>query len=157
MFTSEQWDRINFEEILVSMQFPSFHKFNNSSAFGFTGCVTPKAGNRSYELKLDVTDNYPYDEPDLFVALPPVLWMHGGKKSINSLETTHDYHAYYNGPDGCVKICHTSEWDPSMTCVQVLLKGIIWLEAYSIHLRSGDTIAKIIDSFYEDFRIWANP
>ena len=83
--------------------------------------------------------------------------MRGGRKSINSLGTTHSYHTWSNGPRGIVTICHTSGWDPSISCVQVLLKGIIWLEAYSMHLRTGATIAEIIDSFEEYYMTWTNP
>ena len=157
MFTSEQRDRIDFEGALVGMEFPGFRQFIRASSFGFIGQFAPKAGSGSYELTAEASDAYPYIEPDLLVTWPRVLWMHGGLTSINSLGTTHAYHAHYNGPDGCVKICHTSSWDPSMTCVQVLLKAVIWVEAYSIHLRMGATIAQIIDSFEEYYRIWSNP
>jgi hypothetical protein len=157
MFTSEQPDRIDFEKALVGMEFPGFRQFVRASSFGFIGQFAPKAGSGSYELTAEASEAYPYVEPDLLVTRPHVLWMYGGLTSINSLGTTHDYHAHDNGPDGCVKICHVLLWDPSMTFVQVLLKGIIWLEAYAIHLRTGATIAQIIDSFEEYYRIWSNP
>jgi len=157
MFTAEQWNRIDFEGALVSMHFPGFQQFNRASSFGFTGWVTPKAGSSSYQLRLDAPNEYPYGKPDLCVVSPQVLWMHGGHRSINSLGTTHSYHTWGNAPDGSIRICHTSGWDPSMTCVQVLLKSIIWLEAYSIHLRMGATIAEIIDSFEEYYMIWSSP
>lgn len=121
MFTAEQWDRIGFEGVLVGIEFPGFQQFNGLSSFGFSGWVTPKTGNRSYQLRLDAPKEYPYGKPDLCVVSPQVLWMHGGRGCINSLGTTHSYHTWDNGPNGCVKICHTSGWDPSMTCVQVLL------------------------------------
>jgi len=157
MFTLEQQDRIDFEGDLVNMYLSDFRMFRYTSAFGFTGWVTPKTGSGSYELTLEATTVYEYVGPDLFVTSPHVLRLYGSHKSINSLGTTHAYHAYENGPDGCVKICHTSGWDPSLSCVQVLLKGIIYCEAHSIHLRTGDTIAKIIDSFEEYYMIWADP
>jgi hypothetical protein len=155
MFTLEQ-DRIDLEETLVKIYLSGFRKTSLPSGLGFTGWVTPKTGSGSYELGLDARE-CPYGKPDLLVTFPRVLWMHGGRKSINSLGTTHSYHTWDNGPNGCVRICHTLGWDPSNSCVQVLLKGIIWLESYSIHLLTGITIAEIIDSFEEYYTIWSNP
>lgn len=154
MFTAEQWNRINFEEALVNEIFPGFQIFYGSSSFGFTGWITPKAGIRSCELRAEASYDFPYSKVALYVTQPRVLWMYGGKSSINSLGITHDYHTHSNGPDGCVQICHVAEWDPSMTFVKVLLMGAIYVEAYSIHLLCGDTIADIIDSFDEYFRKW---
>jgi hypothetical protein len=150
-------NRIDFEETIVNLELPGFRRYDSPTACGFKGSVTPKTGSRSYELKLDLPITYPYSKPNLFVTQPRVLWMRGGKKSINSMGTTHAYHAYRNGRNGCVKICHTCGWDSSFSCVQVLLKGLIYVEAYSIHLLTGATIAEIIDSFEEYYTIWSNP
>ncbi len=157
MFGIEPLDRRDFERALVRKEFPGFRQFNGVSSFGFTGWVTPKAGSGSYQLKLEAPPSYPYGSPSLFVASPQILWMYGGQKSINSLGTTHAYHTYASSPDNSVEICHTSGWDPSFSCVQVLLKGVIWLESFAIHLCTGATIAEIIDSFEDYYATWSTP
>jgi hypothetical protein len=158
MWTAEQWERIFFETNLVSRYLPDFRWFNWPPASGFLGWVRPGTGTVSYQLRLDVGPHYPYVAPDLQVTSPPVLWMYGGRQTINSLGVSHNYHVYGNDPNsGCLRICHTAGWDASANCIQVLLRGIIWVESYSIHLRTGATIATIIDSFAEYHRLWAQP
>lgn len=69
--------------------------------------------------------------------------------TINSLGCTHDFHTNSNGPGGCVQICHFSpaNWDASKTCVSVMIKAVLWCEAYDVHMVTGLSIATIVDQF----------
>jgi len=70
----------------------------------------------------------------------------GEIETINSVGSSHEFHTLSNGPDGCVQICHfkSEYWDASKTCVGVLFKGLLWLEAYDIYLKTGMSIASIL-------------
>ena len=69
--------------------------------------------------------------------------------TINSDKTSHEFHTYGNGPNGCVQICHTQKqkWDASKTCVGVFFKGILWVTAYTVHLETGDSIANVLQNW----------
>lgn len=48
--------------------------------------------------------------------------------------------------DGCTLICH---FNPALrkdnnTLYQIFMKGLIWLEAYEAHLRTGATLSKYL-------------
>lgn len=70
-------------------------------------------------------------------------------ETINSVGSSHAFHTLSNGPDGCVQICHFKSefWDASKTCVGVLFKGLLWLEAYDIYLKTDMSIASILSNW----------
>ena len=47
---------------------------------------------------------------------------------------------------GCVQIC-LGDWDSSKTIMSIFLQGILWLEAYELHRRTGDTIDEVLDEW----------
>ena len=56
------------------------------------------------------------------------------------LALPHLSHTLDSGPGGCVQISYAGEWEASMTCVMVLAKCLLWLEAHEAHLRTGKDI-----------------
>ncbi|MCX5674657.1 MAG: hypothetical protein NTX87_06580 [Planctomycetota bacterium] len=140
-----------FEMSLLSLYMRSFAYWDAADGGAIVdGWAQTNGGQAIYRGKLVLTPNFPYEEPELFVLSPNPLWMHGGLKTINSLGTSHDYHTRSNGPDGCVQICHTDSWDASLTCVFVLTKLHLWLEAYEAHLQTGETIATYLRRHKEE-------
>jgi hypothetical protein len=55
-------------------------------------------------------------------------------------------HTLENGPSGAVQICHWRDdrWHSGITFDKVMLKVIVWLEAYEQHLSTGDSIASFV-------------
>jgi len=104
------------------------------------GWAQTSGGQNRYSGRLVLSPNFPYEEPKLYVTSPNPMWMHGWQKTVNSLGLSGAFRTRTNGPNGCVQICHTDLWDASMTCVLVLEKLHLWLEAYEAHLRSGKEI-----------------
>lgn len=143
--TAEQCQRLALEKKLIERYMPGFHVINPSGNTYIEGWAYPKGGS-SYMLRLDLPISYPYSKPLLFIVNPQILRMHNSNESINSLGTSHRFHTHENGPNGCVQICHSRSWNPSETCVKVLLKGHLWCEAYSAHLRTGECIADYVSS-----------
>lgn len=137
-----------FEIKIMQHELPQFRPYGRSGDYFFSGWQATSHGNR-YKLKLDVPPYYPDNVPSLYVTSPQMLRSFGGGATINSQGTSHAYHTMSNGTDGCVKICHfdPSNWDASKTCVAVFMKGILWLEAYEMHLKTGEDIATILSSW----------
>ena len=52
----------------------------------------------------------------------------------------------YGTRDGCTQICHfrPSLWKDNNTLYQVVMKGLIWLEAYEAHLRTGANLSQYL-------------
>ena len=48
--------------------------------------------------------------------------------------------------DGLTEICHfnSSQWMSQNTLYQILMKGRLWLEAYEIHLQTGEDLEKYL-------------
>ena len=66
------------------------------------------------------------------------------KRDGNELEGYADH--TLGSQDGCTKICHFRPelWKDNNTLYQVVMKGLIWLEAYEAHLRTGASLSKYL-------------
>lgn len=138
--TMEQCQRLAVEQKLLAKYMPDFRFYDPRGDTYVEGWAQTRGG-KSFKLKVMLPPEYPYAKPSLYVMSPVTLPRHGGQGTVNDVGCTHSFHTLENGPDGCVQICHTRGWDASITLVKVLLKGIVWMEAYSAHLRTGCEIA----------------
>jgi ubiquitin-protein ligase len=138
-------ERWQFEQQLIRFYMRSFaiHNLADGGAV-VEGWAQTSGGQNRYKGRLVLSSNFPYEKPELYVTSPNPLRMHGWQGTINSLGTSHAFHTHANGPDGCVQICHTDSWHASLTCVFVLLKLHLWLEAYEAHQRTGEEIAEYL-------------
>ena len=94
-------------------------------------------------MRLLLHKQHPYEAPRLLLVSPKVLYAADGR-SINSLGVSHDFHTESDGPPGCIQISYAGRWDASCTCVGALIKGIIWINGYESHLRTGKSIEKVL-------------
>lgn len=140
MSNSLDYQRVFIETQAIAQFFSQFEICDLMGDPYFLGWVYTSSGGM-YKLHLQLLQDFPYRAPVLYVVSPWTLWMHGHRKTINSLGDSHAYHVRDNGNTGCVKICHTYRWDASITCLKVLCKGYLWCEAYEAHLATGNTIA----------------
>lgn len=137
--------RLRLERYIVYHELPQFRLCGSIETPYFTGWQKTTQKLQDYKLKLLLPKWYPDQMPCLYVVYPKTLYKYSNWETINSEGVSHAFHTQANGHDGCVQICHDHNWDASKTCVGVLMKGIIWLEAYERHLKTGFTIAEIID------------
>jgi hypothetical protein len=146
MVLSNFESRLQFEKSIMQHEMSQFLFYQMGNANYFHGWQTTRTLGRKYTLKLTIPAWYPDEMPSLFVVSPLTLPKYGGRGTINKEGVSHDFHTKANGPGGCVQICHFNpeNWDASQTCVGVFTKGILWLEAYNVHLRTGRTIAEIL-------------
>lgn len=139
MWDQKQSERFAFGEALVKKYFPGFSlSYDHNGNPYFAGWTGTRGRRNNYKLRLELSEFFPDSEPDLFVESPRTLPMFDGSQ-INSLGTSHYYHVHAN-KNGYVKICHTDDWDSSCTCVMALLRGVLWVDGYENHLRTGETI-----------------
>ncbi|MHC4116590.1 MAG: ubiquitin-conjugating enzyme E2 variant [Planctomycetota bacterium] len=140
MRTREQCRRLAIDEKLVDKYMPGFRFYDKTGDTYVEGSVTPNGTSNSYRLRLDIPPDYPNNQPRLFVISPVTLWKHRGRGKINDEEVSHSFHTLGTGHGGCVEICTLRDWDASMTCVKLLIMGVLWLEAYTQHLQTGESI-----------------
>ena len=140
--------RIREEAYHMSIELSQFKLFKRGSETSFQGWHTTKMGHRRFELKVLLPKGYPEVVPPLYVTSPLTLRKYGGG-TINSIVASHAFHTLGNGPGGCIQICHfgTGNWDASKTCIGVLFKGMLWCEAYAVHLRTGLNISEILENW----------
>jgi len=143
MISKAQHCRLVLERKLLAKEMPHFHLYNIDGNAYVSGWQTTRGSHQNYQLKLVLGYYFPDEMPNLYIVSPHTLWKADRYGTINEEETSHAFHTLSNGPNGCVQICHFKHesWDASKTCVGVLIKGVIWLEAYEAHLRTGKDIA----------------
>ena len=149
-WTKEQCERLAVEKKLIDMKFPGFVFVNptDSENTSVQGYGKTKSG-LAYKLQIILTPNFPHESPRLYVAQPSTLRTYDHQSTINCLQSNHDFHTYANGSNGCVHICYTRHWHAGMTISGVICKGLVWIAAYSLHLKTGQTIQAILEE-YED-------
>ena len=139
MWSRAQQHRLALERQILAQELPQFYFYNMTGDTYIEGWQNTASGGKNYQLKLVLGCHYPDEMPKLYVTYPHTLITNEIWVTLNEKGTSHFFHTLSNGPSGCVQICHTKTelWNSTMTCVAVLMKGIIWLEAYEAHLRTG--------------------
>ena len=107
------------------------------------------AGN-AYTLWAPLPSGFPHAHPPLYIHAPNPLWGYAHRSTINSYGLSHAMHTLNNGPNNEVQICHwrSDRWHSGITLNKVMLKAILWLEAYEQHLSTGTDI----DAFVRTMR-----
>jgi hypothetical protein len=154
--------RLHSEEAIMVKEMPQFRLYQMNHERYFEGYHTTSTNSKCYKLKLAIPDYYPDEMPKLYIVSPSLLFcrfrdvqtiialgMSYGLQTINSMGITHAFHTLENGPGGCVQICHfkSALWDASKTCIAVLMKGILWLEAYEVYLNTGMDISTVLNKW----------
>lgn len=140
MRTREQCRRLAVEEKLLDKYMPGFRFHDKTGNTYVQGKVTPNGTWNRYRLRLDIPPDYPHSKPSLYVTSPVILRKHGSRDELNDEGISHRFHTLGTGHGGCVEICTVGDWDASITCVKLLIMGVMWLEAYTQHLKTGESI-----------------
>ena len=102
--------------------------------------------NQEYVLRILIPQDYPNSCPEMIVAYPSYcLKLRDGTVMDSGSSDNHTW----GSKDGCTQICHykRSEWTDENTFYQVAMKGLIWLEAYEAHLRTGKSLSKFLQHY----------
>jgi len=137
--------RLRTEEAIMAKKLPQFKLLHKNAQYYFEGWYSTSTGDR-FQLRLVFTTHYPDEMPRLYVVSPKNLRKYS-QGFINLEASSHEFHTSPNGLGGCVQICHFSRdsWDASCTAVSAMIRGLLWLEAYSLHLLNGKSIADNIE------------
>lgn len=105
----------------------------------------------SYAIWSPIPNGYPCSCPPVYIYKPNPLRGFMSLKTINSYGVSHAMHTLGNGPNGEVQICHwrPSVWHGGITFNKVMLKVVLWLEAYEQHLSSGQSIETFVRTMEE--------
>jgi hypothetical protein len=141
-WNTSQQQRLTAEKEIFRRELPDFTWYDLAEAqsTSIRGTYTSSAGN-SYSLCLLIGSGYPLSMPSLYVTSPNPLYGYGAK-TVQSYETSHAMHVWRSDWNGYVKICHckTEFWSQSETLAGVMMKGMLWLEAFEAHNLTGHTI-----------------
>lgn len=112
----------------------------------FLSGVHKTNGGNSYTIWSPIPVLYPNRRPPVYVTEPNPLWGFQYQKQINSYGLSHDMHTLENGQNGEVQICHWRDdrWHSGITLNKVMIKVVLWLEAYEQYLASGTTIREFV-------------
>src|SRR5437879_3343366 len=95
-----------------------------------------------YRLRVEVSDAYPDQKPNVYVEQPVPLPAYWQGKTISDYAPCHNYHVLSTSGKGEVQICHFGDrWDANKSIHLVVLKSKLWLQAYGEHhMRTGKAI-----------------
>ena len=104
------------------------------------------SANRSYTLWSPIPPGFPHSRPCLYICSPNPLLSFNKIKTINEFGVSHQMHTLSNGPNGEVQICHwrNERWHSGITFNKVMIKAMLWLEAYEQHLSTGRGVCEFV-------------
>lgn len=125
------------------------YKSNDGSSYFLWGTHRTNSAN-AYEIRSPIPRGYPSSRPPVYVWKPNPLRGYSYNMTINDYGVSHDMHTLSNGPNGEVQICHWRDerWHSGITLNKVMIKVMLWLEAYEQHLSSGDPITNFVRTMY---------
>ena len=143
-------ERLNLEnEVLRADGLDQFrvYKDNYYSSYYLSGRHYTNAGS-GYDIWSPIPKLYPDSRPPIYVTNPNPLPSYEFGVSINSYSLSHSMHTLSTGPGGEVQICHwrDARWHRGITLNKVMLKVVIWLEAYEQHLSTGQSISSFVST-----------
>lgn len=142
-------ERLRYENlILLQDGLSQFRIYSRENSYYLWGQHTTSSGN-SYTICSPIPFYYPDSCPPVYVYKPNPL--RGYSQTINSYGVSHYMHTLSNGPNGEVQICHwrPARWHSAITLNKVMLKVILWLEAYEQHLATGRSISEFVGTMQE--------
>ena len=130
-----QRQRLAFERKVLEAYFRNKVKWINQTDQDATKVEVPItcSNDKEYTLRVDLPSDFPNSFPSMIVSSP----RHCLKKKNGSFlnGSSGEDHTLPN-KDGCTQICHCRPglWKNDCTLYQVITKGLVWLEAYEVHL-----------------------
>ena len=123
------------------------YRAQQGGSFYLWGEHRTNAGN-AYTIWGPLPSDFPYGRPPVYVYKPNPLPGYGYDRPINALGLSHTMHTLENGPNGEVQICHwrSDRWHSGITLNKVMIKVVLWLEAYEQYRASAVTIKDFVST-----------
>ena len=121
------------------------YRSDQGGSFFLWGDHRTNAGN-TYTIWSPLPNDFPYGRPPVYVYRPNPLVGYGYEQAINAHGLSHKMHTLDNGPGGEVQICHwrSERWHSGITLNKVMIKVVLWLEAYEQYRSSGVAISDFV-------------
>ena len=141
-WSATQRQRLAFEKSLLEKYFSNRVTWIDPTGDTKVEVRVTCSNDKQYTLRVYLPQDFPNSVPPMIVKTP---WMTTLKKRDGrELHGVADH--TYGTRDGCTQICHFKPglWKDNNTLYQVIMKGLIWLEAYEAHLRTGATLNRYL-------------
>ena len=139
-WSATQRQRLAYEKSLLEKYFQNRVTWINPTEAGETKIevLVTCSNDKQYILRVYLPPDFPNSVPPMIVKTPSMTTLK--KRNGNGLHGIADH--TYGVRDGCTQICHFKPdlWKDNNTLYQVVMKGLIWLEAYQAHLRTGQPL-----------------
>ena len=138
-----QQKRLGFEKDLLEKYFRNRVSWMNPTANTRVEVRVTCTNDKQYTLRVYLPSDYPNSCPQMVVSSPSSCLR---KKNGSQLSCMSGDDHTLESIDGCTQICHYNSglWRDDNTLYQVIMKGMIWLEAYEAHLRTGSPLNRYL-------------
>lgn len=142
-WSASQQQRLGFEKDLLEKYFRGRVSWINPTGDTRVEVKVTCTNDKQYTLRVYLPSDYPSSCPDMVVKSPYWFGSYLKKKDGTKMSDADGEDHTYGNRDGCTQICHfnPSLWQDDNTLYQVFMKGLIWLEAYEAHLRTGKSLS----------------
>lgn len=132
--------RLSAEQAIVARYFPGFAWTPSGTQTLAEGVLRINSGN-AFRVRLVLPPDFPSRPPRAYVLSPA---LRGRGYSLH--EASHRMHTLSPDEHGHVQLCtyNSESWVETNTVYHVLMKVRLWLEAYEMHLASGEPIAHFL-------------
>lgn len=151
-WSSSQQKRLGYEKGILTDYFGSKVSWINPTRRGDTRVEVRVTctNDKKYTLRVYLPSDFPNACPSMVVIPPSSKWFsyYLRKKNGDKMNGMSASYHTLEGIDGFTCICHFDKclWRDNNTIYQVVMKGMIWLEAYEAHLRTG----KLMNAFLQE-------
>ena len=142
-WSASQRRRLGFEKELLEKYFRSRVSWINPTGDTRVEVRVTCTNDKQYTLRVYLPSDYPNSCPQMVVSSPSSCLR---RKNGSSLSGVSGADHVLGSKDGCTQICHYNSglWRDDNTLYQVIMKGLIWLEAYEAHLRTGESLRRYL-------------
>lgn len=141
-WSANQQQRLGFEKDLLEKYFRNRVTWIDPTGDTKVEVRVTCSNDKQYTLRIYLPADFPNSVPEMIVKTPSMRSLL--RRDGNDLKGTDDH--TYGIKDGCTQICHFIPhlWRSDNTLYQVFMKGLIWLEAYEAHLRTGSNLSRYL-------------
>lgn len=145
-------ERLNYENQILNRDGMSQYliKYSQPGNFYFIYGDYNSSSGRIYTIWCRIPDYYPNTCPSVYIHKPNPLIGYGGTL-IKSYGLSHQMHTSESSNSGEVQICHwrQSRWHSGITLNKVMVKVMLWFEAFEQHLSTGRPISDFVSTMKE--------
>ena len=145
-WSATQQKRLSFEKDLLERYFRNRVTWIDPADNTKVEIRVTCSNDKQYTLRIYIPDDYPNSCPDMVVCNPSNCLT---KRNGIPMDSPSDHNHTWRSKHGCTQICHykPAEWTDDNTLYQVTMKGLIWMEAYESHLRTGNPLSNYLQHY----------